>query len=326
MVIVKAPFRISLFGGGTDFPDFFNNYTGYTLSFAIDKYCYIQMRELKHHQSNYKYEIITHNMELENNINKISNPVIRECLRKYNIENVRVVYDADLPSRSGLGTSSSLAVAMIKACRIYANKEDEDSIDNLSIAKEAIDLERNILKEAGGYQDQIIAASGGFKLIEYYKENNFKILEEIENQKFINNLMLFDTGINRYSFIIQKDVIKNFDNNYNKLNRIKSITKEAYKNIINNEDDINIGKMLDSIWENKKKLSKKISNNAIDEMYKIAKDNGALGGKILGAGGGGYLLLYVTEENKSKVRKALKDFDEILFKVSNIGVKEIEIC
>lgn len=324
MVIVKAPFRISLFGGGTDFPDFFNNYAGYTLSFAIDKYCYIQMRELKHHQNDHKYEIITHNMEVENDINKITNPVIRECLKKYNIENVRVVYDADLPSRSGLGTSSALAVAMIKACRIYTNKED--SSNNISIAKEAIDLERNILKEAGGYQDQIIAALGGFKFIKYFKENNFKVLKEVENQKIINNLMLFDTGINRYSFMIQKDVINNIDSNYNKLNRIKSITKEAYENIINNKDTINIGKMLDSIWENKKKLSNKISNNVIDEMYKTAKNNGALGGKILGAGGGGYLLLYVLEENKNKVREALKDFDEISFKMTNIGVKEIEIC
>lgn len=326
MIVVKAPFRISLFGGGTDFPDFFNQYTGYTLSFAINKYCYIQMRELKQYQNKRKYEIITHKMEATDNINEISNPVIRECLRKYRIENARVVYDADLPSKSGLGTSSALAVAMIKACRIYTHKGNENDV--ISIIKEAIDLERNVLKEAGGYQDQIISALGGFKLVKYYKNNEFKILKDIstKKRKFIKNLMLFDTGINRYSFEIQKDVLNNIESNYNKLSRIKLLTDKAYTSIHCSPDDnkIEIGKLLDSTWENKKKLSDKITNNKIDVMYKIAKENGAIGGKILGAGGGGYLLLYVLEENKDKVREALKGYDEILFNVSNVGVEEVK--
>ncbi len=325
MVTVKAPFRISLFGGGTDFPEFFNEHTGLTISFAIDKYCYIQMRELKKYQNKHKYEIITHNMEVTDDINKITNPVIRECLRRYNIKNVRVVYDADLPSKSGLGTSSSLAVAMIKACRLYTKRNDY--YHNISIAKEAIDLERNILKEEGGYQDQIIAAVGGFKLIKYYKGYNFEIVNEIKNKDIIDNLLLFDTGMNRYSFEIQKDVVKNIDNNFNKLNRIKSITNTAYNRLVTfDKEDVEIGKMLDSIWENKKKLSNKISNDRINKMYEIAKENGAIGGKILGAGGGGYLLLYVPNRLKDKVKESLSKYNEIPFKISNSGVEEIKTC
>lgn len=335
MIISKTPFRISFFGGGTDFPDFFNEYGGKVLSTTIDKYCYVSVRPLPEF-FDYKNEIIYSKIEQIKNIDDINHPMVRNCLKLLNIHNIKVYYDADLPARTGLGTSSSFAVGLLN-CLYRLNNDDIFKVINTEqgmykykakLANSAIHVERNMCNEAGGIQDQIAASFGDLSYIQMGKEfNDSYVVKKVplsleRKNELCENFMLFFTGISRNSFEVQKETQKNLQTNTNRLLEMNKLVDEAYTYLSNAEFD-EFGKLLDYTWQLKRSLNNNISNNMIDEIYLQAKNTGALGGKLLGAGGGGFMLFYIKKENHDKLRGALKNLLEIPFKFDMDGSKII---
>lgn len=322
MIISKTPFRVSFFGGGTDFPEWFLENDGEVVSMSIDKYCYISARKLPPFFE-HKHRIVYSKIENVLNVDEIQHPVVREVLKKFNFEGIEIHHDADLPARSGLGSSSAFTVGLINA--LTAKKGQ--IISKRKLACDAIDIERNVLKENVGLQDQIATSYGGFNHIQFGKnyENNFnvspipisnKILDELNS-----SMLLVFTGISRYSSIIQADNLSTFNKKKSYLTELASITKIGLKMFSDpNSNFINdLGLLLDESWELKKKLSTSVTNELIDDLYTFARKNGAIGGKVLGAGGGGFILLITNKENINALKKALSEFVVVPFNVDNIG-------
>lgn len=335
MIISKTPFRISFFGGGTDFPDFFNEYGGKVISTTIDKYCYVNVRRLPEFFE-YKDEIIYSKIEQVKDIEEIDHPMVKNCLRLTDTRNIKVYYDADLPARTGLGTSSSFAVGLLNCLLRIKNDEifkDINSIDGrykykAKLADLAIHVERNMCGEAGGIQDQIAASFGNLNLISFGKEynNNYHVknipLTFDEKSNFNENLMMFFTGISRNSFEIQAKTQSTLDKNFDKLKEMNKLVDTACTYLYDKDFD-EFGKLLDYTWKLKRGLSQGISNDTIDEIYREAIDCGAYGGKLLGAGGGGFMLFYIKREHQDKLRGRLKNLLEIPFKFDEDGSKII---
>ena len=297
MIISKTPFRISFFGGGTDYPAWFKKNSGQILSTTINKYCYISLRYLPQFFLN-KNRIVWSRIETVNNIKKIIHPAIRHGLINYNLKDVEIHHFSDLPARSGVGSSSSFVVGLINCIQTLKKKK----ITKLSLAKEAINFEQSILKEPVGIQDQIAASYGGFNITNISKNGSFIVknldINEYKKTKFNNNLMLFFTGISRFSGKYAAAQIKNTNKNYNELNKISEITKNAIKIFKSSDDFRSIGELMDESWNLKKNLAKGISNQFIDNIYQESKSCGAIGGKLLGAGGGGFTLFYIEKKSK----------------------------
>lgn len=335
MIISKTPFRISFFGGGTDFPDFFNEYGGKIISTSIDKYCYVNVRYLPEFFE-YKDEVIYSKVEQVKDIDEINHPMVKNCLKLMDINNIKVYYDADLPARTGLGTSSSFAVGLLNSLLRLKNDDIFRSLNTseglykykAKLSDMAIHVERVMCNEAGGIQDQIAAAFGNLNLINMGKEynNGYNVknitLSYDEKSKFNENLMMFFTGISRNSFEIQNKTQTQISNNISKLLEMNKLVDEAY-NYLTNKDFDEFGKLLDYTWQLKRGLNNSISNNFIDEIYNDAKSVGALGGKLLGAGGGGFMLFYIRKEYQDKLRGKLKNLLEIPFKFDEDGSKII---
>ena len=335
MIISKTPFRISFFGGGTDFPDFYNEYGGKVISTSIDKYCYVNIRLLPEF-FDYKDEIIYSKIEQVRDIEEINHPMVKNCLKLYDIKNIKVYYDADLPARTGLGTSSSFAVGLINCLLRLKNDDifkDINTVNGLNaykekLANDAIYVERVMCSEAGGIQDQIAASFGNLNLISFGKEynNEYNVskidIDFTDKNEFNENLMMFFTGISRNSFEIQKNTNKNIYLNINRLIEMNKLVDEAYDYLKSNSFD-DFGKLLDYTWNLKRGLNSSISNNYIDEIYNVAKATGAFGGKLLGAGGGGFMLFYIKKENQDRLRGKLRKLLEIPFKFDEEGTKII---
>lgn len=319
MIISRTPFRMSFFGGGTDIPEFFNEEGGSVISTTFDKYCYVTLRRLPGF-FDYSTELSYSRVERVTDIKKISHPAIKNCMEMLNIDNIRLAYEADLPARSGLGTSSSFAVGMLNA--FHALRGEYSSKKQLS--EESIHLERVLCNEAGGWQDQIAAAYGGFNRIDF-KNNSFTvkpiIIPSERKNKLNQNLLLFFTGFTRFSSEIQK--INGQDNTKSKkekLRMMKQIVDDAEKILIDSNSDINdFGRLLDKSWRLKRQTGSAITTDGIDTLYERGINSGALGGKLLGAGGGGFLLFYVPQEAQQAVRKELKDLLYIPFNFEDDG-------
>ncbi len=325
MIITRTPFRISFFGGGTDFPEYYkkNDNCG-VIAATINKYCYISIRELPNffeHIHRISYSKIEH----VKNVEEIQHPVIRTVLQLYRIQKgLEIHYDGDMPARSGLASSSAFSVGMINAILEMLQKDKSKYI----LADEALKVEQKILKEAVGSQDQIITSFGGLNHINFYRNDTYQIspvqISDKEKNKLLDHLMLFYTGLQRYASNIESDKIKNIEKNKNHLHNISQIHDEAIK--LFDQKELNmfeIGNLLKDSWKQKKELSNKVSLPLIDEAYEAAIQNGAYGGKILGAGGGGFLLFIVPEHKKNSLREALKTFLEIEFSFENEGSKVI---
>lgn len=315
MIISRTPHRISFFGGGTDYPSWYLEHGGKVLGAAIDKYCYISCRYLppffKH-----KHRIVYSKVETVINIDEILHPSVRETLRYLKINNgLEIHHDGDIPARSGMGSSSAFTVGLLKT--LYALNGKVISKEDLY--KEAIHIEQNLIKENVGSQDQVWAACGGLNTITF-SQNGEIIVEPIMMKErllksFENKFMLFFTGIARYASEIAKEQIQNTPKKYNELSAMRELVDEAYKILISGKEDFTeFGKLLHETWTLKRKLSSKISNDEIDDMYEKALKNGALGGKLLGAGGGGFILFYVEPENRENIKKALKNYLHIPFR------------
>lgn len=327
MIISKTPVRISFFGGGTDYPEYFNEYGGCVLSTTIDKYVYITINKIGGLLDD-KYRIAYKKIELCNSISEIEHPSVRETLRYLNIiDGLDINIFSDLPARTGLGSSSSFTVGLLNALYAYEGKVKS----KLDYAKEAIYIEKEILNENVGVQDQLAAACGGLnymKLSSSGYEVNPIILSKERKLVLDSNLLLYYTGISRFATEVLTEQIEK-----TKERKVMVELKDIYNMVqdgikILSDDSIplsDFGNLLDKTWQAKKKLSSAISNGPIDEMYEIAIKSGALGGKLLGAGGGGFFLFYVNKENQELFREKMENFIEIPFSFEEEGSRIIHL-
>lgn len=323
MIITKTPFRMSFFGGGTDMEEYFKKNGGAVLSSTFDKYCYVNVRHLPRF-FDYSTELSYSKMERVTDVNDIQHPAIREAMKMLNMHEIRLTYEADLPARSGLGTSSSFAVGMLNA--FYALKGKYASKKKL--ADEAIYLERFLCKEAGGWQDQIAASFGGFNRINFGPEG-YEVLPIIispERKKQLNNnLLMFFTGFTRFSSDVQKaNAASSSTNKKYMLDKMYELVNEAETILTNKTKDLDdFGRLLDINWNLKRQTGDSVTTNAIDKLYIRGIEAGALGGKLLGAGGGGFLVFYVRPEKHESVKKAMNDLMYIPFEFENGGTRVI---
>ena len=321
MIITRTPFRISLFGGGTDLPSFYHQHEGCVLSTTINKYMYIVL----HPTFNKEDTIVKYNKtEIVKDVKNIQHPIARELLLKHKVNGIEITSMADVLSGTGLSSSSAYTVGLINALHNYKNEYYSQS----QIAEEACDLEINILKEPIGKQDQYGTAIGGIKIIKFLPNEEVKIkpiyLKHDTMKKLNSNLILFYTGITHSAGEILKEQNKNIINEKEKFDKMVQMTDLVYdaRRALNNENLDEIGYLLHTNWLLKRSLASKISNPVIDKYYDIALQNGAFGGKLLGAGSGGFLLFYCPKEKQSQLRAAL-DLIEMPFNFEDEGTKVI---
>lgn len=322
MIITKTPFRMSFFGGGTDTPSFFNECGGAVISSTFDKYAYVNVRHLPPFMPYYS-ELCYSRFERVNSIDDIEHPAIREAMRMLDIHEIRLTYEGDLPARTGLGTSSTFAVGMLNA--FYALKGKQ--VGKRKLAEDAIYLERELCKESGGWQDQVAAAFGGLNRIDF-ADNQFKVTPIVihpERKKLLNDsLMLFYTGVTRFSSEVQKDTMSNQQDKIIQLKEMLSLVDEAQAILENKHSNFNdFGRLLDHTWCLKRKTGGKISNGSIDELYERGLKAGALGGKLLGAGGGGFLLFYIEPDKKEALLREFDDLMQVPFQFENEGTSMV---
>lgn len=322
MIITKTPFRMSFFGGGTDMPQFFAEHGGAVISTTFDKYCYVNVRHLPPF-FDYHTELSYAKTERVTDVEEIQHPAIREAMKLLDMYDIRLTYEADLPARTGLGTSSSFAVGMLNA--FYALKGKY--ADKRRLADEAIHLERDLCSEAGGWQDQIAAAFGGLNRINFH-DNGYDVLPIIispERKRQLNrNLMLYFTGFTRFSSEIQQSTSQTMKDKTTQLLEMLALVDEAERVLTDKTADLDdFGRLLHQSWMLKKQTGSKISTGSIDELYQKAMAAGALGGKLLGAGGGGFLLFYVQEAQQAAVSRAMGELMRVPFAFEDGGTRVI---
>lgn len=322
MIITKTPFRMSFFGGGTDMETYFRENGGAVLSTTFDKYCYVNVRHLPRF-FDYSTELSYSKTERVTSVDDIQHPAIRNAMKMLDMHEIRLTYEADLPARSGLGTSSSFAVGMLNA--FYALKGKY--ADKKKLADEAIYLERVLCQEAGGWQDQIAAAYGGFNRIDFgpdgYEVQPVIISPERKKQ-LNNNLMMFFTGFTRFSSDVQKANAAGGKDKKAQLKEMCALVDVAEKVLTNKAADLDdFGRLLDHTWKLKRQTGAAVTTDSIDGLYAKGVAAGALGGKLLGAGGGGFLVFYVQPEKQDAVRRAMQDLMHIPFAFENGGTRVI---
>lgn len=322
MIITQTPFRMSFFGGGTDFSGFYNEHGGAVISTTFDKYCYVTVRHLPKFFE-YKTHLTYSKEEKVNSVSEIVHPAIRNCMDWMKMDEIRMTYESDLPARSGLGTSSSFAVGMIEAFYALQGKY----ADKRKLADDAIYLERVLCQEAGGIQDQIAASFGGLNRIDFSQDGysvNPIVISRERKASLNDHLMLFFTGFSRFSSDIQKGTEKSMKDKTAQLLEMYKLVDDAEKILTDESVSLDeFGKLLDYTWKLKRGISSGISTGSIDDQYEKAMKAGALGGKLLGAGGGGFLLFYVPKEKQAAVKEALAGQMYVPFKFENEGTKII---
>lgn len=321
MVISKTPFRMSFFGGGTDFSEYYTKFGGSVLSATFNKYCFVTVRDFPpffEHKNQLTYSKI----ERFNSPDELSHPLVREALKYLHENGIQISYDADLPARTGIGSSSSFAVGLLNSIHTLRGRYSTSK----QLANEAIHLERVLCKEYGGIQDQIAAAYGGFNKI-VFDSKGFTVnpisINEDRLRQLNGELMLFFSGQSRISGEIAEEQAKNVSANTKTLNKMKELVNEGERILTENRNLSEFGELLDISWQMKTTLAGNITTDKINYLYETAKKSGAVGGKLLGAGGGGFLLLYVPEKNQSKVRTALEDYMYVPFDFESEGSKII---
>lgn len=321
MVISKTPFRISFFGGGTDYPAWYLKEGGAVLSTTIDKYCYISCRVLPPF-FNIKHRIVWSHIETVSAISDILHPAVREGLRYLNFDDsigLEIHHQGDLPARSGMGSSSSFAVGLINALMAVRGQ----CTDKRTLGLRAIELEQSVLKDNVGSQDQVAAAHGGFNTIHFCPTNEIivePISAPVERIKALqSNLLLFYLGMSRSASEIAAKVIASFDQKQRELRRMRAMVDEAKEILHNNQSLDGFGELLNEAWMLKRGLTSAISSSTIDHVYQTALQNGALGGKLLGAGGTGFMIFYVPIEKQQAVRTALNNYLHVPFQFERDG-------
>ena len=312
MITVRTPFRVSLFGGGTDYPSWYKKNKALVIGGSINKYCFIHVRKLTK-IFKYNYRLRYYSTEETVDIKKIKHGPYREALKYFNFKhtNVEIVHTADLPALSGLGASSSSTVCIVHALSTLKNLK----LSKKKIAKIALNIEQKKLEESVGSQDQILAAYGGFNVIRFKKNLDFSVKSFLGKKK-LNQLnkssILVYTGQQRHSDLIEKKKIKNLNKNIAINKKIYDITKKSLKEFQKKKLNLKIiGRMLTHHWENKKKLDKEITNKKIDKIFKIALTNGAYGAKLIGSGNGGFVYVIVPQSKLSLIKKKLSKYVQV---------------
>jgi len=319
MIISRTPYRISFFGGGTDYPAWYRKHGGAVLATTIDKYCYLTCRYLPPFFE-HKIRVVYGKVESCQTIDELRHPAFREVLRYLNIDRgVEIHHDGDLPARSGMGSSSSFTVGLLHA--LYALKGQ--MVSKQQLAQESIYIEQEILEETVGSQDQMSAAHGGFNIMEFSPSGGISIRPMTLRQECIeelnSHLMLFYTGIVRTASNIAKSYVKNIEKRKQQLRIMNDLLKESTVVLNKGRNISEFGGLLHEAWQAKRSLSKKVSNSNVDEIYNMARSSGAIGGKLTGAGGGGFMLLFVPPEKQKKVRESLKTLIHVPFKFEVSG-------
>lgn len=325
MIISRTPFRVSFFGGGTDYPSWLAEHGGAALGTSINHYCYLSCRYLPPFFE-HKYRIAYSKTENVKSIAEIEHPVVKAVLEylRFDDHGIEIHHDADLPARSGIGSSSTFTVGILNALIAFKNAR----LPTQELARLAIYIEQEMLNEAVGSQDQVLAAHGGFNRIDFYRNGKFTLSPIIASPLKIESLqkhcMLFFTGLSRYASEIAKSQIRNMKTNATTLHRMRAMVDEAIEILESTERDIReFGELLHEGWQCKRSLSDKVSTNAIDQIYQKAREAGAIGGKLLGAGGGGFILLFASPEYQEKIKAALSNLIYIPFSFENQGSRII---
>lgn len=324
MIVTRTPFRISFFGGGTDYPAWYEKYGGEVLATTIDKYCYISCRHLPPFFE-HKHRIVYSRIESVRDISEIRHPAVRAVLDWAGVTaGLEIHHDGDLPARSGLGSSSSFTVGLIHALSALDGKMQckED------LARNAIYIEQKLINECVGSQDQISAAFGGFNHIVFRRNGSFEVNPVVATQTRIqqlqSHLMLLFTGVSRIAATVAKSKVENLESRKTELEYMRSLVHEALQILHDETRPIaEFGELLDAGWKKKRQLSEKVSSPVIDEIYEKARAHGALGGKLLGAGGGGFMLLFAKPEDHERIRAALADYVHVPFGFDDSGSRVV---
>jgi len=313
MIISRTPYRISFLGGGTDYPAWYRQHGGSVLATSINKYCYITCRYLPPFFE-HRFRVVYSKIEDRRTIEEIRHPAVREILRFLKFERgLEIHHDGDLPARSGIGSSSSFAVGLLHA--LYGLKGCMPSKEDL--AKEGIYVEQELLKETVGSQDQVSAAYGGLNHVVFQKNNTISVnpltLHPERIEELDAHLMLFYTGIKRTASNVAQSFVQNVKSKEEQLSRLHEFVQEGISILSSGDPIVRFGELLHEAWLIKKSLSRQVSNSHIEELYDLAIDTGAVGGKITGAGGGGFLLLFVRPEDQEKMRERLCNLIHVPF-------------
>lgn len=324
MIITRSPLRITLGGGGTDLPSYYKEFGGFLISAAINKYVYSSVLEPYANGIYLKYS----KREKTNSINKINHPIIREVMKKFkhNSKRIEITTLAEIPAGTGLGSSGSFTTSLLKCMYSLNNKK----INKYQLAEAACDIEINKLKEPVGKQDQFIASYGGLKVFKINNKGKVNVssldISKNTKEKLQNNLLLFFTGYTRFSSLILKKQDNETKQKINQtIENLKEIKKIGYlsKKLIENNDLYQFGKLLDHHWNIKKKRANNMSNAKINNIYEDALNHGALGGKLVGAGGGGFLMFYAKNPNLLRKRLGKYNINEVKFLFDEEGTKVI---
>jgi D-glycero-alpha-D-manno-heptose-7-phosphate kinase len=324
VIITKTPYRVSFFGGGTDFPLWYREHGGSVISTAINQFCYVSVRR-KPPFFPYKHRFVYSEMEDVSEVKDIKHPAIKGVLQWLQWEEgLEIHHDGDLPARSGLGSSSAFTVGLLNA--MYQLMGRATSLQQL--AKDAIHVEQEVIGEVVGSQDQIAVACGGFNRIDFLPEGGWVVkpvsVSSTRLQQLQDHLLLYFTGFSRFASQIEASKLVNFSSRKQELQRMMQMVTDAESLLIDESRDLHeFGSMLQEAWEYKKSLSTGVTTTAIDNIYNRAIAAGAIGGKILGAGGGGFMLFFVSPENQPAVRKALNGFIEVPFQFEQEGSRVV---
>lgn len=320
MIITRTPFRISFFGGGTDYPGWYREYGGAVLATTIDKYCYITCRHLPPFFE-HRHRIVYASIESVRHNDEIKHPAVRAVFNWANVtEGLEIHHDGDLPARSGLGSSSAFTVGLVHA--LYGLRGHMTSQDRL--AKDAIHIEQKLIGENVGSQDQVLAAYGGFTRIAFHRDDSFAVAPVVlpgrRRDELRDHLMLCFTGFSRIADPIAKSMIDNLERRKPELDRMREMVDEAIAILADSRVCIDeFGKLLALNWTYKRRLSDCVSTPEIDQIYDEAMRAGAIGGKILGAGGGGFMLLFAKPEKHAAIRDRLKKLVHVSFNFEESG-------
>lgn len=319
MIISRTPFRISFFGGGTDYPAWYRKHGGAVLATTIDKYSYITCRYLPPF-FDHRFCLMYSKTEYCRTVDEIAHPAIREVLRYLKVERgVEIHHDGDLPARSGMGSSSAFTVGLLHA--LYALKGQ--MVGKQQLAAESIYIEQEILKETVGSQDQVLAAHGGLNHISFLANGGVSVkpitISTDRTKELNSHLMLFYTGIKRTAATVAETYVNGIDEKRRQLRLMKDLVDEGIS-ILNGDGDLTpFGELLHEVWQAKRSLSPIVSNSYVDDLYQHAIAAGAVGGKLTGAGGGGFLLLFVPPARQASVREGLNRLIHVPFRLDFSG-------
>lgn len=306
MIICRTPFRVSFFGGGTDYPEWFAKHSGAVLASTIDKYCYLTCRFLPPFFE-HRIRVVWSKIENCRDIEEVTHPAVKAVIKHLQLERcLEIHHIGDLPARSGMGSSSAFTVGLLNALHGLQGQ----MMTKYDLAREAIFIEQEKLKEAVGSQDQVSAAFGGLNHISFLPNGEFSVvpvtLSKSRREELESHLMMFFTGINRTSTVVSEQVTRDLANKERELLRMRELVEEATKLLAGPDDLTRFGELLSEGWNIKRGLAALVSNGEVDDQMRVARRAGALGGKLTGAGGGGFLLLFVPPERQGAVREALK--------------------